>query len=904
MLLPALVALALLIPKPSSATVPDPAHSTLPAAFVVGSGGCCFDLVIRDFANNTIPGVLVDIDFGSCAVSFCPTQPPGIGIAGSHVSTTTDVNGLAHFCICGSWTGPSCMATLTVGTTVYGRFPAQGCDNWATGGVAICLSDSDQTFPAITGDGAGGAIIAWQDHRNSFDYDIYAQHILASGAVDANWPVNGRALCTAGFDQRAPVITTDDAGGAIVAWQDFRNGSNYDIYAQHVLASGAVDGNWPLNGRALCTAAGNQQFPVIASAGGGPPDGAIVAWDDSRAGNHDVYAQFVTGSGTVSWTVDGVGVCTASGDQEHPSIDADGGGGAFIAWEDLRSGTSYDVYVQRLEATGALAPGWPVNGSALCTAAGNQRATAITADQLGEAIVTWQDRRSGTQYDIYAQRVGPSGTPDNNWPVNGRGLCTAAHDQLSPRIVGDDEKGAIVTWQDARSGSGSDVYAEHVLMSGAVDGNWPPDGRALSTASGDQALPVIATDESGGAIVAWYDFRNGATADIYAQHVLANGAVDGGWQNDGSALCTSANTQAFPAITSDGSRGAIIAWHDLRNGNNYDVYAQHVSGTIFFNGASNSPIGGSTLIRASGDTLRVLGIGSSGGDGVAIALPDGVSEIKTRFELPNESSLSNGAYLEVSSREQGSAPGDSLGFIRMTRLPTPGQYAYTSAIAGASEKIVAVYRAGQEVYRDQRSNLPTASDVRTVKGLSSNDDVGDRPLGPGAPLSPLILRWQWADTAAIAVVDRPAGAPDTTVTGDEVRIIQVDPPSGNYAPLSEFRIRGKDLGELRILAETTNNVGVRTDRPRAGGLWFAPPAPNPSPHGSGVFTFRLARAERVSIEISDVAGRRIASRAAEIFSPGSHVLNWGPHLNSPGLYLVRLATGSGESFVRRWVVLK
>src|SRR2546426_11777920 len=56
-------------------------------------------------------------------------------------------------------------------------------------------------------------------------------------------------LCTATFNQLNPTIVSDGAGGAIVTWYDNR-GPYYDIYAQHVLASGAVDGGWPTAGGA------------------------------------------------------------------------------------------------------------------------------------------------------------------------------------------------------------------------------------------------------------------------------------------------------------------------------------------------------------------------------------------------------------------------------------------------------------------------------------------------------------------------------------------------------------------------------------------------------------------------------------------------------------------------------
>ena len=109
---------------------------------------------------------------------------------------------------------------------------------WPADGRALCTALDDQYSPTIVGDGAGGAIVTWYDLRSGTDYDIYAQHVLASGAVDPAWPLDGRALCTAAGNQLIPTIVTDGAGGAIVTWSDYRSGTGYDIYAQRVARSG------------------------------------------------------------------------------------------------------------------------------------------------------------------------------------------------------------------------------------------------------------------------------------------------------------------------------------------------------------------------------------------------------------------------------------------------------------------------------------------------------------------------------------------------------------------------------------------------------------------------------------------------------------------------------------------
>src|SRR5262249_61673169 len=98
---------------------------------------------------------------------------------------------------------------------------------------------------AFVSDGAGGASAVWGDfHFGSTDMDIYAQHVLANGTLDARWPVNGVPVSTALGIQDAPVIVGDGSGGAIIAWVDWRNGPS-DVYASRIMNSGQLAPGWP-----------------------------------------------------------------------------------------------------------------------------------------------------------------------------------------------------------------------------------------------------------------------------------------------------------------------------------------------------------------------------------------------------------------------------------------------------------------------------------------------------------------------------------------------------------------------------------------------------------------------------------------------------------------------------------
>lgn len=333
------------------------------------------------------------------------------------------------------------------------RVSASGAPQWSANGVVVSAAGSEQVVPAIVPDGAGGAIVAWHDYRAGFA-DIYVQRVDSSGV--AQWTANGVVLCDAPNHQAFVAIASDGASGAIITWQDGRGGDD-DIYAQRVDASGAP--LWAANGHVVCAASSGQLNPVIVRDGTG---GAIVAWRDGRSGAKGIYAQRMSLVGTAQWTADGVALCTAGTFQLFPAIATNGANGAIVAWQDNRSGSSYDVYAQRVSSLGV--PFWTVDGVAIGAAANDQSIPMIASDGAGGAIVTWSDGRSGTVSEIYAQRVISSGT--TAWTANGVAI-TSGVDSVSPVIVTDEEEGAIVAWADYRTGPG-DIYALRLDAAGEI----------------------------------------------------------------------------------------------------------------------------------------------------------------------------------------------------------------------------------------------------------------------------------------------------------------------------------------------------------------------------------------------------------------------------------------------------
>ncbi|HEX7880114.1 MAG TPA: hypothetical protein VF720_11935, partial [Candidatus Eisenbacteria bacterium] len=309
---------------------------------------------------------------------------------------------------------------------------------WLDGGTPVSTAVYAQQNPVIAEDDAGGVIVAWHDTRAGH-YDIYAQRITATG--DVAWNAEGVPVAAATGAQKFPVIVSDGAGGALLAWKDDRTG-NYDIRAQRLGPDGGKA--WGPDGIVICGAADAQQDVEIVEDGQG---GAILVWRDFRAaGVPQLFAQRVNSAGVSQWAFNGVPIGTT---KQHYSVSLapDGAHGAFVAWYDWRNGNNFDIYAQRLNGAGQ--PLWLSSGVPVVTATGNQMYPRLTLDGLGGVFVGWYDARNGG-YDIYVQRLAPNGATATGWPAGGRGVCLAPNDQFEPVMTPDGAGGAFVAWYDNR----------------------------------------------------------------------------------------------------------------------------------------------------------------------------------------------------------------------------------------------------------------------------------------------------------------------------------------------------------------------------------------------------------------------------------------------------------------------
>jgi hypothetical protein len=446
----------------------------------------------------------------------------------------------------------------------------------------------------------------WGVGISAFSFEI-VKFVAPPHSPYASWPMDvaqNLPVASGGADQYAPDVCADSTGGVYIAWQEYDAGE-YRIRLQRLTGYGEVAPGWPATGLVVGLGAGSRQNPRVCADLVG---GAIVVWEDARnPTGWDIYATRIGSAASIAvgWSAGGNPICTASYEQRYPVLCSDGMSGAYITWQDLRSGGNWDIYVQHMLAGGAIASGWDTQGLPVSLYGYHDYLPSICVDGTGGAYVCWRDDRNFP----LLQRVLANGLVAPGWPANGMQAGGGDFGYPPASIVPDGSGNVTIVW------SGSFPYAMKWMSDGTRAPNWPTWGRSLNNQQTYVVRSTAASDSHGGVFAAW-EANSGST--LVAQHLTSAGAVAPGWPTYGYSFRSEQNQATLPSMTSDGTGGAVVTWQDYRLGA-YDIYAQRFTPTN-----SSQPAwqyNGVLVSGASGhQTQPVLAL--AGTPGVVIAWSD------------------------------------------------------------------------------------------------------------------------------------------------------------------------------------------------------------------------------------------------------------------------------------------
>ena len=233
-------------------------------------------------------------------------------------------------------------------TLKYNKISSDGnvAINWPPNGYSLTNPNSSSGSSKLKVKAISdteGVFAVWNQDGNFSD--IYAQKINWDGL--AQWANYGVPVCIADNDQTSISFDIDSGGDlAFIAWEDYRNGMDYDIIGKELSLSSGVFSDQEIYFSSDTT---NQQQPLVTAVA---PGEFIIIWEDGRGyynddplliNGVDLYGSAYISNSGITTGVNGIPIAVEYHDQKKAQMTNYNGADFLLHWVDLRSSGKEDL---------------------------------------------------------------------------------------------------------------------------------------------------------------------------------------------------------------------------------------------------------------------------------------------------------------------------------------------------------------------------------------------------------------------------------------------------------------------------------------------------------------------------------------------------------------------------------
>ena len=796
--------------------------------------------------------------------------------------------------------------------------PEMAAASWQTvpsfPGVRVTNQTFTQTDAVAVPDGVGGIFVGWRENAR-FVYPTYNpafQHLDYAGNYDPAWGMFGARphvkIGQVGDPvDHLPAIAADGIGGVFASYapwndDDLGNGAAFD----HI-----VDFVTVLFARAD-TLAEHQDLRCACDDQGN----VYLFWHTEGQGTlNGVYAQKVDASGNRLWGPNGIKI--RDGGVDQMDVAGDGLGGFVVAYD---QGSM--VWAQRVDASGAVL--WTSGGVVVRNAGFHTGNIEVVNTSPGQVAVVWDDYRSGTDFDLYAQKLDADGTA--LWTANGRSIVVTTKDQVlrsgnaRGQLQSDGSGGLYIIWNDGRpyTDGSYTIYAQRMTSLGSPA--WTPNGVQIAPAKAYRNGLAV-SDGMGGVIFIWGDSRDngGPLSGIYAQRMNSTGGTL--WSAGGFAIHLN-TTSPFPnAAVAGGNGGAVVVWSQnlgIAQPQRSELYAGRIDSYGHLGEYDPRILAVSDVPGDQGGHLIVRWRPIS----LDVSPSNPIGSYWLWREVPQAAAI---ASLAVADAWPLRAPAEGTKLYTTTTasgVPHYWEFVGTTPATGDT--------AYQMTVSTTADSLPTSNPMTTFMISARSAAVPDQrwnsfpavgySVDNLAPAKPTAFTGQFsAGTATLHW--NPNAEPDlgeyklyrgtnTSFTPGPANLI-ASPPDTGYVDIAGgsfvYKLTAMDIHGNESPANVLAPGGlIGVGDPGTLALAFAGPLPNPA-RASVILRFTLPRAMQAGFALFAANGRRVRSIPRAAYGAGDQTFEFplaGPHGGglAAGVYIVRLETESG-TIARRFVVL-
>ncbi|HXU03661.1 MAG TPA: hypothetical protein VN903_22000, partial [Polyangia bacterium] len=429
-----------------------------------------------------------------------------------------------------------------------------GAGMWR-GEVAISSIAGQQTYPSVTVDKNGNAVVVYEQASTIYSvrYDAAQQMWSLAGTVDPRGGVSSK-----------PSIAVDKDGNYLVVWGIA--GANQGIWY-----STSINGtDWkPPTSITVTNAFG----PALAMNATGA---AVVAWTEWLASGKGQASAAVRLSSTASFSAPKV---MRDGDEysadTRTAVAIAGTGHAFVGWEQNDgAGNGWISLWLRDYTPGGSGDGWGAAGTFESYTDFNAYGISLAANTAGDAIGTYIQISSSNPRtaQIWARRyrlvnqafdANPTKVTDTN-SIDGT---------VSPSVTMDDNGNATLAWS-AETGTGFQVQTSRTSP---TDVTWPIIGMETNDTAKDDdpnstlasvTMPQVRAEPGGNVTLVW---RKRTTASAKRFDLVARRWTPATqWGMEAPLEANTTNSVFWPVLAVGPNGTAVVTWYF---GTSLDVWA-------------------------------------------------------------------------------------------------------------------------------------------------------------------------------------------------------------------------------------------------------------------------------------------------------------------------------------------
>ncbi|MEW5957247.1 MAG: hypothetical protein AB1801_05965, partial [Chloroflexota bacterium] len=383
--------------------------------------------------------------------------------------------------------------------------------------------------------------------------DIYGQFIDSNGEPVGELIAISQA---AGWQDKAEVVYNPASGEYLAAWVDHRFGSEYrGAYAQRLSPTGTL-----LGAEIELT----PPYRYLGYYGGVKGDIAesgdyLLVWAHHRpSSGYDVFGQRLAAAGDLIGPMIEISG-SAANYQYYPDVAYDNQSDRFLAaWADKRGGSEYDLYGQRLEAGGSRAT---VENELLAdTSSQDVHASAVAANDNGQFLVAWGQKAASSDYDVWSRTV--AAADGQVGPLTD--FNTGSDNDRYPAVTAISTTEYLVVWQE----DGWRINAQRVGSDGSLLGT------RLIELDANAAAPAATLGGGGQAMAVWEENETAGQRLIFGQRLAPASDASVGdliFISPYFSAPTHAVVAAGPA-----SPGYRLSWEQAAGGPATDIFVQGV----------------------------------------------------------------------------------------------------------------------------------------------------------------------------------------------------------------------------------------------------------------------------------------------------------------------------------------